>query len=166
MNWTQRPELAVWNPWQEMQRFQGELDQYFHELERPLRAQLFPIEMLAKDDALRVRAEIPGCDPRTIDVSIEGESLKIAFERPAPEVAEGGKMRHSEREFGRFTRTLRLPYMVDADGVRASYDHGILAIDLPRAAEDKPRKIEVRTHSTIEANTSNTVNLPRNGGQS
>ena len=150
MTWNQRPGtqphgVAVWNPWREMQRFQDELERSWLGRERPRSAQLFPIEVLAKDDVLRVRAELPGCTASSIGVSVEGDVLKLTFESAAPARDASAKTLQKERDFGQFTRSLRLPFSVDADAARATYERGILTIDLPRAAEDKPRKIEVVT---------------------
>jgi len=91
-----------------------------------------------------ITAEVPGVSADEIDISVVGETLTLSGERK-PEDLEGGVRYHRrERGGGRFSRSIELPFRVDADKVEAAYDKGILRVTLPRAEADKPRKITVR----------------------
>ena len=80
----------------------------------------------------------------TLDVFVtEGNQLTIQGERKAPEL-KGSAWVRQERPFGRFTRVIGLPSLVDADKVEATYESGVLRLTLPRSEAAKPRKIEVK----------------------
>ena len=57
----------------------------------------------------------------------------------------GVRYHRQERGYGKFTRTLQLPYPIKADGIEATFRNGVLTVRLPRAEEDKPRKIAVKS---------------------
>ena len=93
-----------------------------------------------------IRADLPGVDAAAIDITVEGDVLKIAGERrsaslPTDEQAEASvKPLRVERGRGRFERTFRLPEAVRADGVAAEYRDGVLTIEVPKV---EPYRIEV-----------------------
>jgi HSP20 family protein len=92
-----------------------------------------------------VWAEVPGMEPKSIDITVTGDTLKLTGERTLPELAEGASYHRRERDFGHFSRALTLPEQVDNSKVVASYKNGILEILLPRAEQVKQRKIEIKT---------------------
>jgi HSP20 family protein len=92
-----------------------------------------------------VTTELPGVEPGDIHISVEGDTLKLSGERKALELREGEKFHRQERTSGQFSRALELPFRVDANKVEARYDRGVLRISLPRAPEDRPRRIEVKS---------------------
>jgi len=96
------------------------------------------------ENALFAEADLPGLDPATLDVFVtEGNQLTIQGERKAPEF-KGSAWVRQERPFGRFTRVIGLPALVDADRVEATYEAGVLRLTLPKSEAAKPRKIEVK----------------------
>jgi HSP20 family protein len=99
---------------------------------------------LGADDAI-ITAELPGVDPGDLQVQVEGESLKLAGRRKAHEPAEGERFHRRERGAGEFSRVLTLPFRVDAAGVDATHERGVLRVRVPRAPEDRPRRIEVKS---------------------
>ena len=88
--------------------------------------------------------ELPGIDPQKLDISVVNDILKITGSRESKMAEEGAHIYRQERKSGPFTKTLQLPFQVDASKVEAKYEKGILQIILPRAAEEKPMKIAVR----------------------
>lgn len=134
--------------WHEMQSLQREMNRLFsHYGDSSIRsAPHYPaINLWSKGDHQYVSAEMPGVCPEDIQVSVEGNTLMISGERRAEELPEGARMVRKERSFGSFSRTLQLPYHVNPDEVDASFNKGILMIQLPRAEEDKPKKIAIRS---------------------
>lgn len=95
-------------------------------------------------DSLIVTAELPGMKKNEIDISIHEGVLTITGERKYEKTSEGTSVSRSERFYGRFQRSVNLPKKVDVDQVKAAYKDGILSISLPKAAEAKPRQIEVK----------------------
>ena len=90
-----------------------------------------------------VTAEVPGVNPEDIDISIEGETLTISGSRSEEALPEGAEYRRRERSYGEFTRSIELPFRIDAGSVEANFTNGVLNINLPRLPEEKPRKITV-----------------------
>ncbi len=136
-----RPSL-----WREMERLQRDMNQLVGGLgSRVVTPASFPaMNVWTGDDTAVITAEVPGVSADEIDISVVGETLTLSGERK-PEDLEGGVRYHRrERGGGRFSRSIELPFRVDADKVEAAYDKGILRVTLPRAEADKPRKITVR----------------------
>jgi len=96
------------------------------------------------ENGLIVTAEIPGVQIGDIEISVMNETLTVSGQRTPDEVGEGVRYHRRERGYGRFTRSLQLPYPVEAENVEATFRNGVLHITLPRAEEDKPRKITVK----------------------
>jgi len=90
-----------------------------------------------------VHLEIPGVDKKEIKISIEDGILTVAGERRLEKPAEGTEVHRRERFQGRFERRLTLPKPIDQARVSATYVNGVLAVTLPKAAEAKPREIEI-----------------------
>jgi HSP20 family protein len=95
-------------------------------------------------DCYYVEAELPGLVLEDLEIYMaDASTLAIKGQRKAPELA-SGQWHRQERAFGTFERSFALPGSVNADEVEASLRHGVLTIKLPKAAELRPRKIEVK----------------------
>ena len=111
---------------------------------RPSRQEGFPvIHSRADEDKAVISAEIPGIDPKSIDISVKDNTLTIKGERKDEELKGGEHYHNRERWHGSFTKSFRLPFRVETEHVVADYKHGVLTITLPRAESDKPRKIVI-----------------------
>ena len=141
---------AIWrfggrmDPLQEMQRLQREMNRVFSGLEQPLNPEVPPLNAWVGESDVVVSAELPGVDPGKVDVSVVGDTLTISGAREAAALKEGESYHRQERSYGRFTRSLQLPFHVEAGKVEAKYDKDILRVTLPRAEADKPKKIAVK----------------------
>lgn len=91
-----------------------------------------------------VSSEIPGVDPGEIEISVTGKTLTLKGARQPEELKEGEAYHRRERWYGTFSKTIDLPFEVDAEHVQAKYSRGVLTISLPRAAAEKPKKIEIK----------------------
>jgi HSP20 family protein len=96
-------------------------------------------------DGVVIDAELPGAEPKDVDISLTGDELTIRGTVNAADAAEDETYHRRERPAGEFARTLRLPFLADTDSVRAQYKNGVLRLTVPRPEEEKPRKIEVTT---------------------
>jgi HSP20 family protein len=96
------------------------------------------------EEGVVLTAELPGVTPEDIDISVVGDTVTVTGTRRPPELKENERYHRRERGFGRFSRTFQLPCMVDADAVGAVFEKGVLNISLPRAEEDKPKKIAIK----------------------
>ena len=95
-------------------------------------------------DEIRVEAELPGMDAKDVDVNVHGDLLTITGERTFTDEQKDRNFHRVERRYGRFTRTMQLPADVDAEKVAASYERGVLTIALPKSAQSKPKRIEIK----------------------
>jgi HSP20 family protein len=97
----------------------------------------------SEDNAV-LTAELPGCNPDALDISVVSDTLTLSGSRAQKELEEGATYHRRERTCGGFTRTFQLPFTVDPNKVEASFERGVLKVTLPRAEADKPKKIEVK----------------------
>jgi HSP20 family protein len=110
---------------------------------RDLRTVPMPVNVIEDADGFTVQAVVPGVNPETIDVSLENQVLTIKGEVKQAELGENARYRMREQITGSFFRALRFSQPVDAANVSAHYEHGVLSLRLPKAAEAKPRKISI-----------------------
>ncbi len=103
------------------------------------------LDTFDRDTDLVVRVEVPGVDPDTIEVTVENSVLTISGARRFDESAEEGGYHRREIFAGEFSRSLALPKGLDADGISARANHGLLEIVVPRLPEVLPRKVKVET---------------------
>ncbi|MBP7582796.1 MAG: Hsp20/alpha crystallin family protein [Spirochaetes bacterium] len=103
------------------------------------------VDVSEDENAIHVKAEVPGISEKDLNVTIEHGVLTIAGEKKEERKEEDDKKRVivSERSYGSFCRTITLPEAIKADEIRASFKDGILTIEVPKAEEVKPRKIPV-----------------------
>jgi len=106
-----------------------------------------PVDIFEEPDALRITAEVPGVSPDNLKISLENNVLSIhgTKEQVAQERSE--RVHRYERTYGAFERSFTLPATVDANNIKASYEHGVLTLTLPKVEKAKPRQIEVRVAS-------------------
>lgn len=101
------------------------------------------VNVWRNEENVVVTAEVPGMDPKSIDVAVEGDQLSIQGERKAEDLEPEVVCLRTERGVGRFARSFRLPYEVDSGKVSAKYSNGVLTVTLPRSESAKPRKIQI-----------------------
>ena len=97
----------------------------------------------AEADSIRIQAEVPGVKPEDVKISVEGNVLTISGTKQQTAEERTERVHRYERTYGAFERTFTLPATVDADKIRASYDHGVLTVTLPKVEKAKPRQIQV-----------------------
>jgi HSP20 family protein len=101
-----------------------------------------PINVFRKGDDFAIVAEVPGVRKADLDVQVKGRTIRISGAK-AVTYPEGAGVHRRERLGGRFDRIVTLPVEIDAEGVRAECRDGLLALLLSRAAQDKPRTVQV-----------------------
>jgi len=127
-----------------MQRLHREMNRVFSGLEQPLSQEVPLVNAWLGEEDVVVTAELPGVDPAKVDISVVGNTLTISGTREADPIKEGQSYHRQERHYGRFSRSIQLPFHVEVGKVEARYEKGVLRITLPRAEADKPRKIAVQ----------------------
>ena len=96
------------------------------------------------EDGAWIEAELPGLSMDDIEVLVSGTEVTINGERK-PAESRGATWYRRERSHGRFSRTLTLPWTIDADKVEAKFRDGVLTVRLPRSESTKPKKVKVLT---------------------
>lgn len=130
------------DPFSELHRLHRDMNRLFAGFTSP--AEQFPALNLwtAQDEAV-LTAEIPGVDPKDVEVSVVGNVVTVAGERKEDASVPADSYHRRERENGKFMRSVRLPYEVEADKVQARYEFGTLRVTLPRKENTKPRRIAI-----------------------
>jgi HSP20 family protein len=145
--------LTRWDPFADMRTT---MDRLFDEgFSRPWRLipsttteteSTFPVEVSETEDALEVKASLPGVKPEDVDVTVANDilTIKASHEEKTEETEETKKdFYRREIRYGSFHRSLSLPVSVDADKAEAKFDHGILQLKLPKAEALRPKQIKV-----------------------
>jgi HSP20 family protein len=130
-----------------MDRLQRDMNRIFtqHSPSRLRTAPSYPaINIWANEDSQFVSAEMPGVHVEDIDISVNGDTLTISGERSSGDIPENAHFLRKERGFGEFSRTIQLPFVVDAEKVEASFKNGVLIITLPQIEAEKPKKISIK----------------------
>lgn len=102
------------------------------------------VDIKENDKAFTLLADIPGVDPKDIEISMEKGVLTVKGERNTENVEEGDNYRRVERQSGTFYRRFTLPDSADADKIEARSDHGVLKITIPKQEVALSRRIEVK----------------------
>jgi len=146
--------IVTWrrrNP-NELASLRGGMDDWFENFFRGLdrvmpsfEHRLWPaIDVAEKEDAVLVRAEVPGLKPEEIDISVYGNTLTISGEKKQTKEDEGDGFYHVESSSGAFRREIALPMEVDEGKIEAVCKDGVLTVTLPKAEKNKAVKVKVK----------------------
>jgi HSP20 family protein len=129
-----------------MERIQRDMNRILSSSQRGVHsAPGFPaVNIWTGEEGAVLTAEIPGVAPDELDISVVGDTLTLQGERKRPEIGENAQYHRQERGYGRFSRSVQLPFPIEVDQVEAHVDRGVLKMTLPRAEADKPKRISVR----------------------
>jgi len=141
MLWTEFNNNTFIDPWQEFER----INRMFSRVSSQRSYEFPAVNLWVDSDRSVVTTEIPGIEPDDIHISVIGKSLVIRGTRMADDLKEGEAYHRRERRHGQFSKSIELPFRVETSKVNASFKKGILYITLPRAEEEKPKKIDIKT---------------------
>lgn len=109
------------------------------------RVEPFPPLNVYEDDAgYHITADVPGADPAKLEITAEGNTITIKGVREADGIPQGVECYCRERENGEFSRSIRLPFTVDQSGILAKAVNGVLRLDVPKPAIQKPVKVPIK----------------------
>ena len=111
---------------------------------------VMPVDLFRDGDQYILSADLPGIDPESVDLDVDGQLLTIRAERRAP-VSEEVKWLAHERPYGSYMRQFTLGDGVDVERITANYEHGVLSVIVPMAERAKPRKIEISSANRTKA---------------
>lgn len=140
MLWTRiRSDDRCLDPWRKTER----LGRLLSGLDLQLSYEFPKINIWVDSETAVVTTEIPGLAAEDIDISVIGKSLTLRGLRKEEDLKEDEAFHRRERSSGQFSKTVDLPFNVQADKVDAGFSKGVLRITLPRAEADKPKKITI-----------------------
>jgi HSP20 family protein len=119
-----------------------EFDRMFDQALNQARQPSFPMDAYRSGDTIIVHFDLPGVDPGSIDIEYERQTLTVSAQRTW-QPTEGDQLLAAERVHGTFQRQILLGDGLDAEGLKANYEHGVLTVTIPVAERAKPRKINV-----------------------
>ena len=134
------------DPFRDLDRVAGAL------LETRQGPRLMPMDLYREGDVYILSADMPGIDPGSVDVDVDGQLLTIRAERTLSN-HEGVKWLTRERQAGSFLRQLNLGQGIDIEGITASYDNGVLSVTIPVSEKAKPRKVQVTSNGAAQRDT-------------
>ena len=146
--------IIRWDPFREMTQLQNRFDRLFDAVGGRQESWLPAVDVFDTQDAVVLKAELAGMNPDDIQIEVEDNVLTIKGERKFEEKVDEERYYRVERRFGTFQRSLALPQGVKADQIEAAYDEGILTVTVPKAEQEKPKRIEVQARKTVEAKKS------------
>lgn len=106
-----------------------------------------PVDIFEEADAIRIMTEVPGVRPENVKISVQGNLLTLHGTKEPPSEERMEQVHRSERTYGVFERSFTLPSTADPNGIRASYDVGVLTVTLRKVEQAKPRQIQVEITS-------------------
>jgi len=129
----------------------SQLDRFAASVLDSVRApRLMPVDLFRDGEKYVLHADLPGVDPGSIDVDLDGGQLTLRAQRTADSQV-GVRWLARERGSGSFLRQFTLGDGVDLDGISASYESGVLSVIIPVSERAKPRKIEVESSERRQA---------------
>lgn|SRR5690625_4403642 len=102
------------------------------------------VDIRETEDAYFIEAEVPGVDPKDIEVTLGNNVLTLKGERKQNQESSEGNTRYRECSYGSFVRRFSLPETANEDSIEAKAEHGVLKLRLDKKAKDQPRRIEVQ----------------------
>jgi HSP20 family protein len=146
--------LVRWEPVRELSSLQNEMNRLFNTFfDAPapgnggggaLRRWVPAMDLVETDDHFVLRADLPGLSEEDVSIELEDNVLTVSGERKAEREEKKEGYYRVERSFGQFRRSLTLPDGVDAEGVAATFDKGVLEVRIPKPEERKPRKVAIQ----------------------
>lgn len=147
--------MIRWNPFREIADMQRQFDRAFDEVwsntESRLESNWMPIDVTETDEGYKVVADLPGLTPEDININFHDGRLIIEGEVQNESTNDDNRVVLRERTYGKFSRHINLPNSVDVDNIIASYDNGVLSLELPKAESAKPRQIEVKQQKLLNS---------------
>jgi HSP20 family protein len=143
-----------WDPFDDLMSLRESMDRLFEDFfttRRPARggAAAVPmlwqpaVEVFETDSEVVVKAELPGIDPKGVDVTVTAEGLTIKAEHRSEQEDKGRNYHRRELRYGAFARTIALPAEVKSEDTKATFRNGILEVRVPKAERARPKTVKV-----------------------
>jgi HSP20 family protein len=147
------PFLAGWNPFRELDDFRRKLSTAIGEGEGTQEAGNLSlgtadwspsVDIEEDDNEFLIKADLPEVKKDDVHVTVEGRTVTISGERKIESETTERKVHRSERCFGSYSRSFRLPESVDTGKMNAGFKDGVLTVHLPKSKENRPKQVEIK----------------------
>jgi HSP20 family protein len=149
--------MRYWQPFTEIETIREQLDKVFDQRaatrDNSETAWMPALELVDAGDNFVLKAQLPGIDPKDIDVQVTREAISISGERRYENTEEKPGYVRSEFRYGKFHRVLPLPAHIQNDSVQAEYKDGILMLTLPKVAEARNKVVKINLAEIAGAST-------------
>ena len=144
--------ITRWDPFRDVLVFQNRMNSLFQDFNRnqnegeaALTTAAFvpPVDVYEDEHKIVLKLEVPGMKESDLDIQLENNQLTVKGERKFEKEEKEENFHRIERRYGSFYRSFTIPNTVNADSVKASYEAGVLSIQLDKRAEAKPKQIKV-----------------------
>lgn len=138
------------SPFGEIMTLRQAMDRLFDDDYRPFRwlsggpdGPALPLDVTTSTDSLTIEAALPGIKPEDVDITVENGTVTISGRTATERTAEEGSYVLQEIRRGNFSRTVTLPTGLEPEKATATFEHGILRLEIPKAEQVKPRQIKI-----------------------
>jgi len=146
--------IVRWEPFRDLVATQDQFNRlfndtfarFFEEGAPAARAWAPPVDIYETDQNIVLKAELPGIDPKDVEIRVEDGTLWLKGERKFESEVKKEGYHRVERAYGAFSRAFPLPTTVNAEKAKAEYSNGVLTLTLPKREEAKPKTIKIVAH--------------------
>jgi len=148
--------IVRWEPFRDLVTLQDRMNRIFDETFRGTRSGedewalggswAPPVDIYEQDGNLVLKAELPGIDPKDVDVRVENNVLTLRGERKFDNEVKRESYHRVERAYGSFSRAFTLPSVVDTASIKADFKDGVLHVTMAKREEAKPKQIQIQVH--------------------
>ncbi len=139
--------ITRWDPFRGFSALQDEMNRLFESKANAsgsnLTAWAPAVDIYETENELVIKADLPDLSEKDIDLRVENNMLTIRGERNYDETVKEDNYLRVERSYGAFSRSFSLPNTVNTEAIQASYQNGVLKVELPKRAETKPKQVKV-----------------------
>jgi len=143
--------IVRWEPLRDLMTTQRGFDRLFKEAFTPFfgegepstRTWAPPVDIYENENDIVLKAELPGIDPKDVEVKVEDNTLYLKGERKFEKEVKDENYHRIERSYGSFARSFSLPNSINAEKVKAEFKDGLLTLTLPKREEAKPKTIKI-----------------------
>jgi len=139
--------LTHYNPNRRLTSLPSEIDRFFsnwgYDAQNSDSVWVPSVDIAESEKHFEVIAEVPGLSKKDIHISVEDGYLTLSGERKLESEKDDKNYHRSERVYGKFERSFRLPKEVDAEAIKANYANGVLKIEIPKTEKALPKQIAI-----------------------
>ncbi len=134
------------DPFADMRRVQGEMNRLFDGFGTSRQSTVYPpVNFWVGQDSIVMRAELPGLSQDDIEITVKDTMISIRGSYPDHDADEEAAWHRRERPKGTFSRSVELPFRINADHIDARFEHGVLTVEMQRPEDDKPKRIKIKS---------------------